>query len=148
MEMFYTEMHGVFLKWIVLREMHGGVSLFLVSSFRFYWHDCHPERSRRLMKIVLHRDARSFFEVDCVERNAWRSFTFFGFKFQVLLTRLSPWAESKANGNVLHRDTRRFFEVDCVERDAWSRFTFFGFKFQIFECWILNFLEHRLEELD
>lgn len=29
---FYTESHGVFLKWIVLRELHRGVSLGIVCN--------------------------------------------------------------------------------------------------------------------
>ena len=52
MKMFCTELHGDFLKWIVMREIHRGATLyFFVSSLKFYSHDCHPERSRRLMKM-------------------------------------------------------------------------------------------------
>ena len=32
LEKFYTELHGVFLKWIVLRELHRGVSLGLARG--------------------------------------------------------------------------------------------------------------------
>ena len=46
---FYTEMHGGFLKWIVLKEQHRGVSLFWFLATDF-----------RIMRI-LHRDARRFF---------------------------------------------------------------------------------------
>ena len=42
------------------REIHRGATLcFFVSSLKFYSHDCHPERSRRLMKMFyteLHGD--------------------------------------------------------------------------------------------
>ena len=125
----------------------------MVSSFRFYWHDCHPERSRRLMKIVLHRDTRRFFWSGLCWERCMEAFHFFWFQvsdfrmlnfeffgtqiggigliLKISFTRLSPWAKSKANGNVLHRDARSFFEVDCVERNAWRNLIFFGFKFQV-----------------
>ena len=35
------------------------------------------------LREILHRDARSFFDVDCVERVAQRRFTRTSFKFQV-----------------------------------------------------------------
>ena len=39
--MFYTELHGDFLHWIVMREIHRGATLyFFVSSLRFYGHGC------------------------------------------------------------------------------------------------------------
>ena len=42
------------------REIHRDATLyFFVSSLKFYSHDCHPERSRRLMKMFyteLHGD--------------------------------------------------------------------------------------------
>ena len=69
MKMFCTELHGDFLKWIVMREIHRGATLyFFVSSLKFYSHDCHPERSRRLMKMFYTELHRGFLALDCVER--------------------------------------------------------------------------------
>ena len=78
----YTEF---FLKGIVLRELHRGVLLERVSGFKFqvcgikFTSSVHYRSGRE----VLHRVARSFFEVDCVERVTQRRFTRTSFKFQV-----------------------------------------------------------------
>ena len=78
----YTEF---FLKGIVLRELHRGVLLERVSGFKFqvcgtkFTTSVHFRTGRE----VLHRDARNFFQVDCVERVAQRRFTRTSFKFQV-----------------------------------------------------------------
>ena len=65
--MFYTELNGDFLKRIVLKEDHRGVHFFWFLATDF-----------RIMRI-LHRDARRFFEVDCVEESYTEAFHFFGF---------------------------------------------------------------------
>ena len=52
-----------------MREIHRGATLyFFVSSLKFYSHDCHPERSRRLMKMFYTELHRGFLALDCVER--------------------------------------------------------------------------------
>ena len=72
--MFYTELHGDFLHWIVMREIHRGATLyFFVSSLKFYSHDCHPERSRRLMKMFcteLHGDFLKWIVMREIHRGA------------------------------------------------------------------------------
>ena len=70
------------------------------------------------MLKFLHRDARSFFEVDCVERVAQRRCAFFCFKFQVsgcgVVTQSFTKFYTEFHGVflmwiVLKRDTQRRF---------------------------------------
>ena len=102
----------------------GGIGLILKISFT----RLSPWAKSKANGNVLHRDARSFFEVDCVERNAWRNLIFFGFKFQVLLTRLSPWAESKANENSFTQRCTEFFWSGLCWEKCMEEFHFFWFQ--------------------
>ena len=59
----------------------------LFFCFKFYSHDCHPERSRRLMKMFyteLHGDFLHWIVMREIHRvRSFGRFTCFGFKFQV-----------------------------------------------------------------
>ena len=113
----------------------GGIGLILKISFT----RLSPWAKSKANGNVLHRDARSFFEVDCVERNAWRNLIFFGFKFQVLLTRLSPWAESKANENSFTQRYTEIFLKWIVLREMHGGVSLFlvsSFRFSNVEFWI------------
>ena len=71
--MFCTEMHGDFLKWIVMREIHRGATLyFFVSSF-IHTIVILSELVLSFVEMkanenVLHRAARRFLALDCDER--------------------------------------------------------------------------------
>ena len=63
-----TEFHGVFLMWIVLRELYRGAALFFCFKFQVQSLWLMVLSCRTKSREVLHRVARSFFEVVCVER--------------------------------------------------------------------------------
>ena len=133
----------------------------MVSSFRFYWHDCHPERSRRLMKIVLHRDTRRFFWSGLCWERCMEAFHFFWFQvsdfrmlnfeffgtqiggigliLKISFTRLSPWAESKANENSFTQRYTEIFLKWIVLREMHGGVSLFlvsSFRFSNVEFWI------------
>ena len=85
------------------------------------------------MLKFLHRVARSFFEVDCVERVTQRHFarTSFrfqvsGFKFQVCGTKFTTSVHFRTGREVLHRVARIFLEKDYVEESYTEELHFDG----------------------
>ena len=135
----------------------------MVSSFRFYWHDCHPERSRRLMKIVLHRDTRRFFWSGLCWERCMEAFHFFWFQvsdfrmlnfeffgtqiggigliLKISFTRLSPWAESKANENSFTQRCTEFFWSGLCWEKCMEEFNFFWFQVSGFTDTIVTLSE-------
>ena len=139
---FYTEMHGVFWSGLCWIEQHRGVSLFRDwemlrrgdwETDSLMWNTVKdgflPQRHEDGTKCT------KFFGTPIVE---------IGVILKICFTWLSPWAESKADGNSFYTEIHRgFLALDCVERAAQRRFTFLffchGFKdYEDFSNWSDN----------